>query len=96
MTIRGISINLSCLNQNKRRREWFKGIKGLMTVLRVLPEDLCNWGAVSGERLSNLEFTSYVHHLTRWPAGRLLGHIKEKVAKIYLRIVVGNQFTGFQ
>jgi hypothetical protein len=42
MTIRGISINLSCLNQNKRRREWFKGIKGLMTVLRVLPEDLYN------------------------------------------------------
>ena len=47
----GIPINLSGLNQNKRRREWSQGVKGLMTVLRFLPEDLYDRVMLSDENI---------------------------------------------
>ena len=33
------------------RADWFKGVKGLMTVLRVLPEDLYNRVMLSDENI---------------------------------------------
>ncbi len=54
--MQGMKMSMATMKKISGRREtrgmragWFKGVKGLMTVLRVLPEDLYNRVMLSDE-----------------------------------------------